>query len=107
MKRQNSVNIQQSICSAIDEMIQKSLTEISFDKTISAIVVDCVDEKIGKYKVKYQDSIFYASCDNPFIIYNNNIEVYVLIPNGDFSKNKKIIGAVNPIGIEYKIKKME
>ena len=46
----------QSMNSIADNAVKKS----GFDKTIEAIIIECKDPTLGKYKVKYQDAIFFA-----------------------------------------------
>ena len=95
------MSIEQNICDAVDIIVNRAISQAGFDRTISAIVVECVDQVIGKYKVKYQDSVYYATSDNSTTVYNVNSEVYVLIPSGDFSKEKKILGTVKSLGANY------
>lgn len=95
------MSIEQNICDAVDIIVDRAISQASFDRTISAIVVECVDEIAGKYKVKYQDSLYYATSDNPSTVYNVNAEVYVLVPGNDFSKDKKILGTVKSLGANY------
>ena len=93
--------IEQSICEAVDILVDRAISKAGFDKTITAIVVECMDQVAGKYKVKYQDSFYYATSDNSSTTYSVNSEVYVLVPNGDFSKDKKILGTVKSLGVSY------
>ena len=93
--------IEQSICEAVDILVDRAISKAGFDKTITAIIVECMDQVAGKYKVKYQDSFYYATSDNSSTTYNVNSEVYVLVPNGDFSKDKKILGTVKSLGVSY------
>ena len=83
-----SNTIEQNICDAVDILVNRAISQANFDKTISAIVVECVDEVSGRYKVRYQEGTYYATSDNA-AHYGVNTEVYVLIPGGDFSKEKK------------------
>lgn len=53
-----SNNIESNICKAIDIIVKKAVNQASYDKTIQATILSCVDATIGKYKVKYQDSTF-------------------------------------------------
>lgn len=92
--------IEQNICDAVDILVNRAISQANFDKTISAIVVECVDEVSGKYKVRYQEGTYYATSDSA-MTYSVNSEVYVLIPGGDFTKEKKIIGSVKNLGVGY------
>ena len=95
-----SNTIEQNICDAVDILVNRAISQANFDKTISAIVVECIDEVSGRYKVRYQEGTYYATSDNA-AHYGVNTEVYVLIPGGDFSKEKKIIGSVKNLGKGY------
>lgn len=99
--KNNATDIKESLCLAINEIVQKSISEASFDKTYTAMIVACVDEAKGKYKIKYQDSYYYATTDNAGVKYPNKTEVYILVPGNDFSKNKKIVGTVKDLGDAY------
>ena len=52
------MSIEQNICDAVDIIVDRAISQASFDRTISAIVVECVDEIAGKYKVKYLQKAF-------------------------------------------------
>ena len=92
--------IQQQICDAIDIIINKRVANLQFDKTVRATIVSVEDQSIGKYKVKYQDSVFFAYSD-PDKTYKKGAQVYVQIPSNDYNKPKLIIGSVKKIGTEY------
>ena len=93
--------IEDNICEAIELIVDKSVKEAGFDKTIQAIVKSCVDESIGKYKIKYQDSSFYAYASSPDVVYGDNTLVYILIPQNDMTKDKTILGTVDKLGADY------
>lgn len=93
--------IEQQICEAIDIIVKESLKEVKYNKTIQATVIECIDSTIGKYKLKYQDSLFYAYSENLDITYLNNSTVYVMIPNDSDDKDRIILGAVKKLGINY------
>lgn len=101
MTTMNQQSIESQICDAVQILAERAIEQARYDKTISALIVECVDTKKGKYKVKYQDSFFYATSDNIELNYRKNTEVYVLVPEGDFAKNKKILGTVKDMGEEY------
>ena len=96
------MNIAQNICEAIDIIVNRAIEQATFAKTIVAQVLECVDAAAGLYKVKYQESIYQATCDNLELQYKKGTDVYVLIPEGDFSKAKKILGAVSVLGADYR-----
>ena len=94
-------NIENSICDAIDILVKQAIDSANFDKTIQATIINCSEPSIGEYLVKYQDSKFYAYASNPDITYNSGALVYLLVPEGDFSNHKTIIGAVKNLGANY------
>ena len=94
-------NIENSICDAIDILVKQAINSANFDKTIQATIITCSEPSTGEYLVKYQDSKFYAYASNPDITYNSGALVHLLIPEGDFSNHKTIIGAVKNLGANY------
>ena len=93
--------IEENICQAIDIIVKQAISQAEFDKTIQATVVSCVDATIGKYKIKYQDSSFYAYSGSSEITYVDGSSVYVLIPGNDMSRDKTILGTTKKLGINY------
>lgn len=93
--------IEKNICQAIDVIVQKAINQASYDKTIQATIISCVDATIGKYKVKYQDSVFYAYSGNSEVSYPDGSNVYILVPGNDMNKDKTILGTTKKLGINY------
>lgn len=93
-------DIANQICDAVDLLIGNRVSSLQFDKTVRATILSVEDQSIGKYRVKYQNSIFYAYSD-PDQSYRPNTEVYVEIPSNDYNKDKVIIGSVKKIGTQY------
>lgn len=96
-----TMNIENQVCDAIQILAERAINQAPYDKTISALIVECVDTTKGKYKIKHQDALYYATSDNIELEYRKGTEVYILIPGNDFSKEKKILGAVKDMGEEY------
>ena len=96
-----NTNIENQICDAIQILAERAINQAPYDKTIPALIVECVDTKKGKYKVKYQDAFYYATSDNTELNYRKNTEVYILVPGNDFTKEKKILGTVKDMEDEY------
>ena len=94
------MSIEQNLFDAFDILIDRKLQLAEFDKTIKAIVVECKDETKGIYKIKYQDSLYEVTADSG-VKYVKNAEVYVLVPGGNFSAEKKIIGTVKAMWANY------
>ena len=47
-----NTNIENQICDAIQILAERAINQAPYDKTIPALIVECVDTKKGKYKVK-------------------------------------------------------
>ena len=58
--------------------------------TIEAEIVSVEDLAKGIYKAKYQSSTMTVYSTGA--VYNVGQHVYIIVPNGDFSKNKVILG---------------
>lgn len=93
--------IENSICEAITVLVDRAVAQASYDKTIQGTVVRCEDATIGKYTVRYQDSLFYAYASNSDVTYRDGATVYVLVPSNDMSKQKTIVGTTEKLGINY------
>ena len=89
------------ILDAIETITNQKVKTAGYDKTVQAKIVNCDDPTIGKYKVQYQDSVFYAYSGSSEISYMDGSEVYILIPNNDMSRDKTILGAVSRLGKNY------
>lgn len=83
---------EEKICQAIQIMLNKKISDIPYDRTITARIAKCINKEEGKYLVKFQDSQFYAYSLNQ-ADYSQHIGkyIYVLIPNGDMRKKKLIL----------------
>lgn len=77
------------ICQAIDTIVQERLKSLSFNQTITCIIIDNSQRSKGKYRVRYGSMTFFAYSEN--FEYENNESVQVLIPNGDYSAQKLIL----------------
>ena len=74
------------LCEAMEYIAEKAVARASYDKTIQATIIRCEDEITGQYKVKYQDSSFYAYAASTDITYNPNALVYILVPGNNMAK---------------------
>ena len=84
-------NIQESIFQSIDTITKVAMDKMKVDKTISAIITKCTDLSKREYEVNYQGPMkVYAQ---PYdITYTEGQQVYILVPEGDFSNKKIIMG---------------
>ena len=98
----NRMSLQESILNAVNTIVEQRTNELKVDKTITAIVEKNMGVFGGKalYKVMYEGGFFEAVVLNATETYLPNTSVYVLIPQGDFSKEKVIIGRANNINFD-------
>lgn len=96
-----SVDYENQIINAIETVVKNAVNNAEYDKTIKAQIIEKTNESIGEYKVRYQDSLFFAYSTNLDITYPKNSLVYVLIPGNDMRQVKTIIGAVERTDLEY------
>ena len=89
-------NLENKLLDAIQIINKSDIEKAGYDKTITATVVECIDATIGKYKIKYQDSYFYAYYDNTNVIFKEGDIVQILIPTGDFTHSTNRIVGGNP-----------
>lgn len=82
---------QEALLESIDYLINNRVSKLSLDKTVTATINQCVDATKSQYIVNYNGGIMYAYAQSG-AVYTENQSVYVLVPEGDFSKTKVIIG---------------
>lgn len=99
MSNVNASDLQQSIFDAVDTIVSRRIKEIDYDKTIIGIIKSDagVKNRHNVYKVEYAGGFFYAYVLDNTDVYTPNTKVYVSIPQGDFSKDKIIIGRADTI----------
>lgn len=97
----NSIDYENKILDAIETITNNAIAKAGYDKTIQATIINSVDDLIGKYIVKYQDSEFEVYSNNIDIYYPSGTLVNVSIPNGDFNLRKTIVSAATDIQVEY------
>ena len=84
-------NLEKNLFESIDQLIDAKLNQISFDKTITATIIDDSNADKNQYYVQSGNDKFYAYANGG--VYVNGSQVYVTIPQGDYSMKKLIIGA--------------
>ena len=94
MNKMNSQNISDNLINAMDIIMNHGLDKAKFDKTIPVQIIKCIDSRKGIYRVKHQDAVYNATAATTDTQYKEGDEVYITIPEGDMSKNKKIVGEV-------------
>ena len=96
-------NYENNIIDAIEQIVNNAVSNADYDRTVKATIVECVDQTIGKFKVKYQDSTFFAYATSSEVTYSKGSEVYILIPGNDTSRDKTILGTVKKLGADYAV----
>ena len=89
-------DLKKSWLNAMFTIAQKTVDEVSSDKTIKAIVKKVINTSEGKYLVSYGDGsdIYAYTQSGSTEVYKIDEQVYVLIPADDMSQKKFIIGRV-------------
>lgn len=82
--------ITSQILKGIDTIVEQRISELNYDITVEAVINGLVDLDKGEYKVKYNGNIFSAFSSDLNYTYKIGDNVYLKIPEGDFTK-KKII----------------
>lgn len=82
------MDINEQILNSINILIKAAMQNMSFDKTVKAIITYCGDN--NKYKCNYQGSIYNVTSLNNDK-YKVGDYVYVLIPASDDNGTGKII----------------
>ena len=91
-----SSNLQDSLLQAIDYLVNNRVDKISKDVTITATIKKVSNSLTGEYQVNYNGGFLIAYAQEG-ASYSENQEVYVLIPENDWSKRKLIIGKASKV----------
>ena len=91
-------DIQKSLLDSLSLVANSSAKNMQNTITIEAEVISVEDSGLNSYKVNYMNNKFIAYANTPNVQYTQGDKVYVLVPNGDFSKEKIIIGTIKPSG---------
>jgi hypothetical protein len=86
------MSVEKNILEAIDTMVNKRIDSTPIDLTVTGKIARIHNAAIGEYKVTYQSNTFSAYSLDPLTVYRQGEEVYVLVPRGDFSSQKMILG---------------
>jgi hypothetical protein len=82
---------QEEILNAISYLVDNKISSIDRDKTITATVVTVNNALTGEYKVSYNGGTITAYAQDG-TSYTKDSTVFVLVPEGNFSKKKTILG---------------
>lgn len=94
--------INETIYNAIQMVADDTVERANYDRTIKAQIVSCEDQKKGKYKCSYND-IEIIAYSVPNISYEDGTDVYILVPQNNFKKQKTILRSVDNKGTNYMI----
>lgn len=89
-----NLDINETLLGAMQILIDANISKIGYDKTLVYTVKDDKDKKSGKYTVTDGEVEFIAISDKEE--YKIDDQVYVTITQGDYSKDKVIIGKKKP-----------
>ena len=89
-------NLQDSLLQAIDYLVNNRIDKINKDTTITATIKKCTNSLTQEYQVNYNGGFLIAYAQEG-ASYSENQEVFVLVPEGDFSKRKLIIGKASSV----------
>lgn len=94
--------LQESVFSAIDTLVSQRIDKLPLDKTVTATIVSCLNALTGEYKVSYNGGYMTAFA-NEGTSYNKGIDVYVLVPESDFTKPKYIVSRAQALSNDNNI----
>lgn len=102
MANSDSSVLQETILKAMDAVVTQRNNELKLDKTITAIVKKNVGVRNNRalYEVEYEGGRLTATAQNSTDSYIPNTSVYVLVPQGNFSNEKIIIGRASTISTD-------
>jgi len=92
-----------ALTSAMKAIANSSAQAQDATLTIEAEIVEVLDEGLGTYKVLYLGNKFDATTAHTEITYAVGDKVYVIVPNGNFDKNKVILSPVTPSTAAYAV----
>ena len=95
MANQNASDISEQLFQAIDAIVQERIKQIGFDKTIIATITNNDNRMFGYYQASTDNNIQFKVYSD-ITKYNVGEKVYIRIPEGDYTKQKVIIGRYIP-----------
>lgn len=82
----------QNMFEAVESLVSRQIDSTPIDLTVTAEIALVRNVEVGEYKVTYKGDTFSAYSLDPMTVYKKGEEVYVLVPKGDFSSKKVILG---------------
>lgn len=90
----NSTQLQDAILRAVDTLTANRINGISADKTVTGQVSKCTNSLMREYRIACNGGSLVAYAQDGQT-YSIGQEVFVLVPQGDFSQRKTIVGMSN------------
>lgn len=94
-------NIQNSFYEAMKVFTDYATAHSAATITIETAITGIIDARTGEYSVEYLGNTFTTYTTNSNVTYSVGDKVYVLIPDGDFTKTKVILGKTTPSAGQY------
>lgn len=88
-------NVSENLVQAMEIIAAKKISELKFDITVQATIESLVNIDTGEYKVRYNGNIFSAFANDLTYTYKVGDNVFLKIPEGNFSGKKFIENKVN------------
>ena len=82
----------ENLFEATQTIVDKAISDLQFDKTVKAVIIDDSDASSGVYTVLEGTATYDAYTENTSFVKDD--VVYVTIPNSDYSQQKIITGKV-------------
>lgn len=102
MANYNQSDYENSLVEAINYLVNNRVENIDRDKTITATIVSCSNALTQEYQIQYNNGFLTAYAQDG-ASFATNETVYVLVPLGDFSKKKTIIGRASGVSDDSNI----
>lgn len=97
----NPKQISDALLDAMQIISDKNISKTEYGTTIQGNIIECKDPSVGKYLVKYQDSILEAYSTSPNVQYPKGMSVYLFTTNGKLGEMKIILGSTKQLGSNY------
>ena len=89
----------ENLFKAIDIITSERLSNLGYDKTIKATIIDDSKSAHGQYTLTDGSSTFDAYAAD--VLYKKDMTVYVIIPEGDYNNQKLIVGKCSNQGDSF------
>ena len=94
--------LEQALLEAMDYLVNNRVENLDRDKTITATIVSCSNALTQEYQIQYNNGFLTAYAQEGASFKANEL-VYVLVPLGDFSQKKTIVGKASNVSDDTNI----